>query len=311
MGIMTESMLVLGGTGFIGKHVVSQACSEGFSVVCLSLHLPEEGQKIDDVEYVVADITKESEVRSFLSQRPFEYIVNCAGYIDHTLFGNGGEEIILQQFDAVRNLAKYAPRDSLRGFVQIGSSDEYGAGIAPQGESLREAPISPYSFGKVASTQFLQMLHRTERFPAVTIRLFLVYGPKQDGNRFLPQIVKGCLSGETFPTSEGKQLRDFCHVRDVARGLLKAAQSTAAHGEVINLGAGQPTTIRQMVEQVCGIIGGGSPEFGEKPYRPGENKALYADITKARELLEWHPEISLESGLTELVEWGRGQGWGD
>ena len=154
------------------------------------------------------------------------------------------------------------------------------------------------------------MLHRTEKFPAVVARLFLTYGPGQDGKRFLPQIIGGCLSGKPFPASEGKQLRDFCHVNDVAAGLLRAAQTPPVHGEVINLASGEPVAIRDMVELVCRLIGGGQPEFGAIAYRPGENMALYADVSKARRLMGWQPAISLEAGLEDLIEWGRGQGWG-
>ena len=78
----------------------------------------------------------------------------------------------------------YVKIQNLR-FVQIGSSDEYGNIKAPQHEESREHPISPYSIGKLASTQFLQMLHRTEGFPAVILRPFLIYGPGQDNKRFI------------------------------------------------------------------------------------------------------------------------------
>lgn len=279
------------------------------TVASVALDVP--AAPLPEVEYLVGDITSGDELRAVLANRPFEYVINCAGYIDHTLFSEGGETLITQHFDAVRNLVVMLDRESLRGFVQLGSSDEYGGLSAPQKESVREAPISPYSFGKVAATQFLQMLYRTEQFPAVVARLFLTYGPGQDGKRFLPQIIKGCLSEKPFPTSEGKQLRDFCHVRDVAMGLVKAVRTPAAQGEVINLASGQAVAIREMVKMACRLIGGGSPEFGQVSYRPGENMALYADISKACRLLNWRPEIPLEMGLQELIEWGREHGWAE
>ena len=105
-------------------------------------------------------------------------------------------------------------------------------------------------------------------------------------------------------------MRDFCHVNDVAAGLLRAGRTPEVHGEVINLASGEPVAIRDMVELVCRLIGGGQPEFGAIAYRPGENMALYADVSKARRLMGWQPAISLEAGLEDLIEWGRGQGWG-
>ena len=170
---------------------------------------------------------------------------------------------------------------------------------------MRESPISPYSLGKVASTQFLQMLNRTEGFPAVILRLFLVYGPSQDHKRFLPQVIRGCTSGKSFPTSLGEQLRDFCYVDDVTRGILTALMQDDINGEVINIASGIPVTIRKVTETVKVLIGQGDPLFGQIPYRTGENMALYADISKANNLLEWKPEITLEDGILRTINFHR------
>jgi nucleoside-diphosphate-sugar epimerase len=104
-------------------------------------------------------------------------------------------------FGGVQNILQSVNLDSLKRFVQIGSSDEYGNLSAPQTEDMRESPISPYSLGKAASTQLLQMLYSTEGLPTVILRLFLVYGPGQDLRRFIPQVIQGCLSSGYFPTS--------------------------------------------------------------------------------------------------------------
>ena len=102
--------------------------------------------------------------------------------------------------------------------MNIGSSDEYGSNRAPQNEMQRESPISPYSFGKTASSHFLEMLNRIDNFPSCSLRLFLVYGPGQNDHRFIPQIIEGCLSDNIFNTSKGEQIRDFCFVEDIVEG---------------------------------------------------------------------------------------------
>tara|TARA_Y100000294_G_C8258488_1_gene217768 strand:- start:14 stop:505 length:492 start_codon:yes stop_codon:yes gene_type:complete len=157
--------------------------------------------------------------------------------------------------------------------------------------------------GKVAATHFLQMLHRTEDFPAITLRLFLTYGPGQDQHRFFPQIIKGCLEGRSFPTSAGEQLRDFCYIQDTVNTIFSSFSSHSALGEVINIASGQPVSVRHMIETVVELIGDGKPEFGEIAYRRGENMELYADVSKARKLLGWEPKISLEDGLSKTIKW--------
>ena len=198
---------------------------------------------------------------------------------------------------------KILPRRRLKRFVQIGSSDEYGNATAPQHEDQREHAISPYSFAKVACTHFLQMLNRSENFPAVTLRLFLTYGPGQGINRFLPQIIRGCLDDATFPTSAGEQLRDFCYVDDSVQAILQALTHPEVEGDVFNVASGIPVSIREMVEKVRNITGSGNPQFGEVSYRNGENMSLYANISKAKRILNWQSTTNLDKGLKKSIEW--------
>ena len=295
-------LLVIGGTGFIGHHLLKDSVELGWRTTSVSLNPPSPQRFVDSVRYLQCDLTDANAVKNLLDEE-YEYVVNLGGYIDHTLFESGGRHLINAHFNTLQNLIEVLPRSTLKRFVQIGSSDEYGNASAPQHEGLREQPISPYSLGKVASTHFLQMLHRTEGFPAVILRLFLTYGPGQEDRRFLPQIIKGCLSDVKFPTSEGRQLRDFCYVSDIVRAILMALESEDAEGQVFNVASGVPVTIRSMVDQVCQIIGRGRPQYGEVSYRPDENMALYADTRKAQELLGWTPEISLSEGLKKTISW--------
>ena len=308
---MTRSparLLVIGGSGFIGGHIVDQAVRRGWDVTNVS-HKPESENKMRSprVRHVTADITKGKALKDALRGFLFEYVVNAGGYIDHRNYFDAGRQIIDAHYGGVLNLAEAINRDELLAFVNIGSSDEYGDNPAPQRETQREAPISPYSAGKLGATQFLQMLNRTENFPAITLRLFLTYGPGQDSRRFLPQIILGCLAGRSFPTSMGEQLRDFCYVQDTVDAVFAAFATPAARGQVINIASGKPVSIRAMIGFVQSHIGGGGPMFGQIAYRPGENMEIYADIAKAKAILNWTPKVTLESGLGRTIQWFRNQ----
>ena len=298
---MAEKLLIVGGTGFIGSNLAHKAIENAFNTTVLSLNLPTKDKQIESVEYLQADITNLDQLRERLSSYKFDYIVNLAGYIDHSRFLDGGRQIINTHFDGVQNLLQVLDWTYLKRFVQIGSSDEYGDQIAPQSEDVRESPISPYSSGKLFSTQLLQMLYRTEELPIVVLRLFLVYGPSQNNKRFLPQIIEGCLTDSSFPASTGEQLRDFCYVDDISRGIIMSLKNDDVKGKVVNLASGKSISIREIVELVRSIIGSGNPEFGKIPYRVGENMALYADTTKARKLLNWAPEIKIEEGVRRTI----------
>ena len=299
----TRKLLVIGGTGFIGHHLLSAAIQKAWHVSSLSLHPPSPERYVPKVSYFQGDLLNQSNLKEILYKKEFNYVVNLGGYINHKLFRVGGRKHIDEHFTAIQNLISVLSLDRIERFIQIGSSDEYGYAPAPQNEDLREAPISPYSLGKVAATHFLQMLNRTESFPVVILRLFLTYGPGQDQHRFLPQIIRGCLNDVKFPTSSGEQLRDFCFIEDIIKAIFLALEKEKAIGEVMNIASGEPISIYHMINNVKNLIGKGEPSFGEIPYRSGENMSLYADIQKAQNLLRWEPKYHLNSGLQKTISW--------
>lgn len=305
MTTQQDTLLVVGGTGFIGRHFVNRAADLGYQITVLSLHQPAPINIIKHVDYIAADLSSSQQVYQQLEGKHFNYVVNFGGYINHAQYLSGGQQVIDTHFNGVQNLIQHLDWHSLKAFVQIGSSDEYGNQRSPQKESLKEIPISPYSFAKTAVSQMLQMLHRTEKFPAIILRLFLVYGPMQNKQRFLPQIITGCLDNKSFPTSQGDQLRDFCFIDDIVDGIFKAIASPSAYGEVINLASGKPIKIRSILDKVKDIIGLGDPQYGQFPYRKDENMSLYADITKAKQLLSWNPTTTLEDGLIQTIDYYR------
>lgn len=291
-------LLIVGGNGFIGRHIAAHARTLGWDVTSLGISpRPQIGKTLPGVRYLTADIADGRALKAALGSTAFEYVVNCGGYIDHAGFFSGGRRAIDVHFLGVLNLVETLDRGVLRAFVNIGSSDEYGNASAPQSEAQREQSISSYSLGKLAATHFLQMLNRTEGYPATTLRLFLTYGPGQDKRRFLPQIIKGCMEGRTFAASKGEQLRDFCFVGDTVAAIFAALARPSAVGEVINVASGEPVSIREVVEMVRRLIGKGEPDFGQIAYRPGENMSLYANIGKAKAILGWEPTVPLEAGL--------------
>jgi UDP-glucose 4-epimerase len=297
-------ILVVGGTGFIGRHIVDRALTLGWTVTSLSLHSVLEPLP-PSVRIISADAADGVALREGIRDAQFEYVVNCGGYIEHTLFCDGGRRVFDSHLRSTLNLVEVLDRSVLKAYVNIGSSDEYGRNPAPQTETQREMPIAPYSAGKVAITHLLQMLYRTEDFPATTLRAFLIYGPGQDRRRFLPQVIIGCLEGRNFPTSMGEQLRDFCFVDDVVEGIFATLGVQAARGEVINIGSGTAISIRTMIETVQRLIDRGDPQFGQISYRRGEHMQLYANVSKAAAILGWAPRMSLETGLDKTIQWYR------
>ena len=299
--ICGSKVLVVGGCGFIGQALVKRLIALGADVVSLNRQEKKDRESMKGVTEVIADLRDPTALKQALESRSFEYVFNASGYIDHSFYTSGGREVIDAHYVGILNLLDEVYRSPLKSFVHIGSGDEYGNAGGPQKETIREAPISPYSAAKAAITHLVQALANTESFPGVVTRLFLAYGPGQGFGRFIPQIIRGCLEDRPFPTSLGEQLRDFCYIEDVVEGLILAAVKPKAVGHVINIASGRPITIRAVIGKIVNLIGSGQPDFGAYPYRPGENMKLYADISLAKSLLDWNPKTNLEEGLKKTI----------
>lgn len=293
-------VLITGGTGFIGRHLVAQCVRLGADVAVLS-RVPQPTVLPDGVTVLHADLRRQTAVANALEGRAFEFVFNLGGYINHTPYFAGGRDVIEQHLTGLMNLVSALDRAALRGFVQVGSSDEYADQQAPQSGSSDSPPISPYAFAKRASTDLVRGLARHEGFPGTVARLFLAYGPGQGVQRLLPQIIQACLRDETFAVSPGEQTRDFCFIDDVVEGLIVAAVTPEARGHALNIASGEPVRIRDVVESVVRVAGGGTPQFGARPYRPGESMALFADVSLTTTLLPWRARTGLDDGLTKTV----------
>ena len=231
------------------------------------------------------------------------YIINSSGYIDHSQFNQKGMKYMINIFYQSKNLIKFSKFINLETFINFGSSDEYGAAKSPINEKQREEPFSAYSLSKLNSTHLLKILFKEEKYPCVIIRPFLVYGERQNCNRFLPQVIKSCLNNEEFKVTKGQQLRDFLYVGDFAEAVNLCLGNQNTYGEIFNIASGEPVSIKYITELVKSHIGKGKPIYGALEYRRGENMELYADIKKSKELINWQPKTSFKEALSKIVDW--------
>ncbi len=301
MGKIDSHLLIIGGTGFIGRHLVLAAKKKGYIVTSASLNYPKKENIIDGVKYYEVDLCNIETAKKFLT-KPYDYVVNLGGYIDHSDFKNGGKKVIDAHYTGVYEIVTKLKKDNLKKFIQIGSSDEYGEAKAPQSEDLRELPITPYAFAKIASTHFLQMLYKTEDFPVTILRLFLTYGPAQDTNRFLPQVITACIKNKSFPTTLGSQIRDFCYIDDTINAIMKMLVSKNTNGEIFNLGSGIPRTVKSVINIIQKQLSKGKPLYGALNLRKNENMNLYSDNQKILKYIDWKPEIDIEEGIKRTIK---------
>ena len=187
--------------------------------------------------------------------------------------------------------------------ILAGSMEEHASG------ELNDPPQSPYAAAKRAGTLYARLFNAMYQTPIVNLRTFMVYGPGQeDWKKLIPYVTVAALNGQTPQLSSGRRLIDWIYLDDVVEAYLAAANAPASDvvGRVLDVGSGEQTSIREIVEMLTAII---DPEivpvFGARDDRPLE-VAPVADLAPTRKYLGWQPTTPLRVGLEETVQWIRG-----
>ncbi len=297
-----STVLVIGGTGFIGSHLSKKLLDLGMKVTLLSLNKNKKMRSNLYSQFFI-DITNTKKIKFFFKKYSFNYIFNLGGYVNHNLFSDGGEKIIDQHFLNIMGQFKYINKTKLIRYVYVGSADEYPKINKSErmNEKLLCSPRSPYSFAKFASTNFLQMLHISENWPISIARIFLTYGPGQSVNRLIPNIITQGVKYGSVNTTHGSQIRDFCFIEDVIEGLIKIIICDKAVGRIFNIASGKPVTVKNIIQIISYKIGF-KVNYGALLQKKGESKYQVADITLSKKILKWQPKTSLEEGLTKTIK---------
>ena len=297
-----RSVLVVGGTGFIGANLIEKLLSLGSKITCLSLKKKNKRLTSKNLKYIFCDYKNFKSLRKKINKH-YDYVINLGGYIDHSRFLGKGRVVIDDHFLSTMNILMSIKRKKIKRYLHVGTCDEYGSNSSPMKETFREDPISPYAVGKVASVNLLTMLYKTEKFPVTILRVFNIYGPKQRNNRLIPQVINGCLNNKNFPVSKGNQLRTFCYVGDLIRAIILSLTKKKAVGEIFNAGSDKPVSLKVIINKISKIIKKGKPQFNKKRVRKSEILNLYPSINKIKKMLGWKPTINLNQGLVKTINY--------
>ncbi|MDQ3077201.1 MAG: NAD-dependent epimerase/dehydratase family protein [bacterium] len=295
---MSKKVIVTGGAGFIGSNLVDVLVGKGYDVHII------DNLVAGNREYVNPKATlHEADITNLEAIKPLflgvDYVFHLAALprVQYSI-----EQPIETDGVNVRgtlNVLVAATEAKVKKLVYSASSSAYGdQPVMPLREDMMAAPKSPYAVQKYIGEMYCSTWSAVYGIPTVCLRYFNVYGPRHSHEGAYALVVAKFMhlkkEGKTLTiTGDGKQTRDFTHVRDVARANILAAENTEiSKGEVINIGAGK----NYSVNDIAHLIG------GEIEYIPArlEPKDTLADNTRAQKLLGWKPEISVEEGIAEL-----------
>ena len=292
-------VLVTGGAGFIGSHLTEALLGRGYRVRVLDNF--SSGRR----EWVPAEAELiEGDIRDL--QVCVTACKNCEGVFHMAAMSRSAASL-----DAIeictsanilgtQNVLLAARAHQVRKVVYSGSSTYYGSGEVPHVEGARPDFLNLYGLSKATGEEYCLLFDRLYGVPAIVLRYFNVYGPRQPEQGAYALVLGIFLRRrlEGLPLAihgTGLQRRDFVHVRDVVAANIRAYESEV-HSEVVNIGSGASISIRELADMI-------SPAQEFAPARKGDAANTLADITRARRLLHWEPAVRFEDGLRELEEW--------
>jgi nucleoside-diphosphate-sugar epimerase len=260
----------------------------------------------DDIRIVEADLRNRGALASIAEFAP-ELIFHLAAYNHVGQSFVQVEECFDVNAKGTANLLDTCGA-SVEKFLYMSTSEVYGLQAeVPFVETMCPQPISPYAITKYAGEMYCQMKQRIggER-SVVILRPFNTFGPYQSAKAVIPELIVNCLRGGPINTTAGEQTREFNYVSNIVDGLVKAAEHKGEIDGPVNIAASEEVSIRDLVTRIAALTGTEAQvNIGALPYRPTEIWRMYADSTRAREILGWQPEINLEAGLKLTIEWFR------
>jgi UDP-glucose 4-epimerase len=309
MGGVALSVLVTGGAGFIGSHLVDKLVSCGVVVKVLDNlstgNLNNLRRHLDSgkVEFIEGDVRDPTIIKSAV--HGVSRVVHLAAIISVTFSTENPEVTYDVNTSGTLSLLRASAEAGVRRFVFVSSCAVYGDPVfLPVTESHPANPISPYADSKLRAEQHCLDYHRKGCLESVVLRFFNVYGPRQGLNDYsgvITKFINNIKRGKPLIIyGDGSQTRDFVNVSDVVDAIAASINSSKAAGETIHVGTGKQTSINELAETLCKLT---DTKVGieHKEIRVGEIKHSYADIAKASRLLGYQPCVSLEKGLVPLI----------
>jgi UDP-glucose 4-epimerase len=294
--------LVTGGAGFIGSHLVDALLGLGHDVIVLDNFSTGRAGNIEhvknDIEFVECDISQsDGWSKSF---RGVDWVFHLAALADIVPSIQDPTGYFCSNVDGTFNILQSARESEVGRFVYVASSSSYGLpNIFPTPETAEIDPQYPYALTKYLGEELVMHWAKVYELPALSLRFFNVYGPRSRtsgtyGAVFGVFLAQKLANAPFTVVGDGSQTRDFTYVSDVVQALITSAKSSKADA-VYNVGSGATVSVNRLVE----LLG------GEKvfiPKRPGEPDCTFADISKIKAELGWLPEVTIDQGVSRLLE---------
>lgn len=308
-----KKVLVTGGEGFIGSHLVERLLELRAEVRPFALYNFRGdpgwlGSIKGKPEIYWGDVKDYNAVHE--AMKDIDIVFNLAASISIPYSVLRPREVAETNILGGLNVLMAAKESGVKKVVQMSTSETFGnPEYVPMDEKHPKNPQSPYAASKASVDLLCKSFYHAYNLPVIIIRPFNTFGPRQSPRAIIASLILQFLQGDKIKVGNLDSTRDFTYVKDTVNGVLLASMVKGIDGEEINLGVGKDTSIGDLVKLVAKAAGKEKYELVQEEFRKRpksfEIVKLRSDNSKAKKLLKWEPKYTLEQGLKESVEWFR------
>ena len=312
-----NNILVTGGAGFIGSHLCERLLTDGIKVICLdnfdTFYDPKIkiknaeviAKKFPDLfDLVTGDIRNPEQVKRLLQKNEVDFVAHLAAragvrpsIADPFLY----EDVNIRGTIVLLEACK---ERGIKNFIFASSSSVYGENqrVPFSEKDLDIQPISPYGATKRAGELVCYSYHHLYRMNIACLRIFTAYGPRQRPEMAIHKFTRLVYQGEKIPMyGDGSSRRDYTYIDDLIDGILGVIDHHKGF-EIYNLGESETTSLKELIRLIEEALGK-KAAIETMELQPGDVSVTYADITKAKRMLKYHPKVKMKEGIQRFVEW--------
>ncbi|HCB22837.1 hypothetical protein A3H81_01625 [Candidatus Daviesbacteria bacterium RIFCSPLOWO2_02_FULL_38_18] len=302
------NILITGGTGFIGSHLIYRLLSLGYKITLLKRPSSDIWRIKDIVRKInTIDIDSLENLESIFINNDFEMVIHLAAtYIKETNKRKEISQMKTANITFPSKLLRLAIKNKVKYFINTGTCFEYKLSDAKIDENHKIAPYNFYASTKIAFEALLKSFAEKNYIRGITLKLFYPYGEKDNKNKVIPQMIKATLNKEKMLLTKGGQELNFTYVGDVVNAFVKTLSYISSKKyrkyEVFNIGVDKAYKLQYIGKLLEDLSGNNSILYFLKPYSLNEIMYMSCNYKKAKKLLKWKPETGIIKGITRTYE---------
>ncbi|MBG0970683.1 NAD(P)-dependent oxidoreductase [Bacillus sp. SRB3LM] len=301
-----SKILVTGGHGFIGAHLVRRLLQEEAQVSILArenANLWRIQNILKDIQICNGDIVDTQKINNISRKLKPDYIFHLAADS-----GCSSKTTSIQKIKTnilgTANIVEAIAQIGCKKIINLGSSSEYGASLQKIDENTDINPIDIYGITKSTATKIAHNVALKHKMDIVTLRPFNIFGEGESSERLFPYVILQLLQGKNVHLTNCTQTRDYCYIENLITALILAAKKTNIKNEIFNIGSGITHSLQYFVEIIFeNFETNKKPLYGFLPYKENERMNVSSDVSKIKKILNWDITTPLEKGIQNTIKW--------